>query len=97
VAALAQNGNGLRADQAGAADDDDLHGFPPLSTNWKCSGSQVSALGYDVLTPGHSTTSSRCRAVCLRHSSSFPALRKDGLKQLKGAAATFVDALVGDA
>src|SRR5262245_34934880 len=32
VAALAQNGNGLRADQAGAADDDDLHGFPPLST-----------------------------------------------------------------
>src|SRR5215475_14345668 len=31
VAALAQNGNGLRADQAGAADDDDLHGLP-LST-----------------------------------------------------------------
>jgi hypothetical protein len=30
VAALAQNGDGLRADQAGAADDDDLHGssFP---------------------------------------------------------------------
>jgi hypothetical protein len=26
VAALAQNGDGLRADQAGAADDDDLHG-----------------------------------------------------------------------
>src|SRR6185295_3075696 len=25
VAALAQNGNGLRADQAGAANDDDLH------------------------------------------------------------------------
>ena len=25
VAALAQNGDGLRADQAGAADDDDLH------------------------------------------------------------------------
>jgi hypothetical protein len=32
VAALAQNGNGLRADQAGAANDHDLHGFPPLST-----------------------------------------------------------------
>jgi hypothetical protein len=31
VAALAQNGDGLRADQAGAADDDDLHGLPPLS------------------------------------------------------------------
>jgi hypothetical protein len=28
VAALAQNGDGLRADQAGAADDDDLHGLP---------------------------------------------------------------------
>src|SRR5215831_8598863 len=27
VAALAQNGDGLRADQAGAADDDDLHGL----------------------------------------------------------------------
>src|SRR6516164_911748 len=27
VAALAQNGGGLRADQAGAADDDDLHDF----------------------------------------------------------------------
>ena len=27
MAALAQNGDGLRADQAGAADDDDLHGF----------------------------------------------------------------------
>ena len=26
VAALAQNGDGLRADQAGAADHDDLHG-----------------------------------------------------------------------
>src|SRR6185437_6696360 len=31
MATLAQNGDGLRADQAGAADDDDLHGFPPLS------------------------------------------------------------------
>ena len=30
VAALAQNGDGLRADQAGAADDDDLHAHPPL-------------------------------------------------------------------
>src|SRR5215469_11642611 len=33
VAALAQNGDGPRADQAGAADDDDLHRLPfPLST-----------------------------------------------------------------
>src|SRR6516165_751760 len=32
VAALAQNGDGLRADQAGAADDDDLHGSPSLVT-----------------------------------------------------------------
>jgi hypothetical protein len=30
VAALAQNGDGLRADQAGATDDDDLHGLPSL-------------------------------------------------------------------
>ena len=29
VAALAQNGDGLRADQAGAAEDDDLHCEPP--------------------------------------------------------------------
>src|SRR5215471_2297625 len=34
----------------------------------KCSGSQISVLGYDVLKPGHSTTSSRCGAVFLRHS-----------------------------
>jgi hypothetical protein len=27
---LAQNGDGLRADQAGAADDDDLHGLLSL-------------------------------------------------------------------
>jgi hypothetical protein len=30
VAALAQNRDGLRADQAGAADDDDLYGLPTL-------------------------------------------------------------------
>ena len=30
VAGLAQNGDGLRADQAGAADDDDLHDLPFL-------------------------------------------------------------------
>src|SRR5260221_282730 len=29
MAALAQNGDGLRADQAGAADDDDLHVMSP--------------------------------------------------------------------
>jgi len=29
VAARAQNGDGLRSDQTGAADDDDLHGLPP--------------------------------------------------------------------
>src|SRR3954468_22885647 len=34
VAALAQNGNSLRADQASAADDDDLHGLPPLIDDW---------------------------------------------------------------
>src|SRR5262249_33005337 len=34
----------------------------------KCSGSQVSVLRYDVLMPDHSTTSSRCGAVFLRHS-----------------------------
>src|SRR6267143_899119 len=31
VATLAQNGDGLRANQAGAADDEDLHGFTSLS------------------------------------------------------------------
>jgi hypothetical protein len=31
VAALAQNGDGFRADQAGAADNDDLHREPPGS------------------------------------------------------------------
>src|SRR5215475_13441429 len=30
VAPPTQNGDGLRADQAGAADDDDLHGLPSL-------------------------------------------------------------------
>ena len=35
VATLAQNGNGLRADQAGAADDDDLHGLPSLVDDWR--------------------------------------------------------------
>jgi hypothetical protein len=30
VAALAQNGDGLRADETGAADDDDLHDLPSL-------------------------------------------------------------------
>jgi hypothetical protein len=34
VAALAQNGDGLRADQAGAADDDDLHSLPSLVDDW---------------------------------------------------------------
>jgi len=36
VATLAQNGDGLRADQAGAADDDDLHGLPSLSMTGRC-------------------------------------------------------------
>src|SRR5262249_49179829 len=35
VAALAQNGNGLRADQAGAAVDDDLHGLLSLVDDWR--------------------------------------------------------------
>jgi hypothetical protein len=35
VAALAQNGDGLRADQAGAADDDDLHGLASLVNDWR--------------------------------------------------------------
>jgi hypothetical protein len=30
VTALAQNGDGLRADQTGPADDDDLHGLPSI-------------------------------------------------------------------
>jgi hypothetical protein len=35
VAAPAQNRDGLRADQAGAADDDDFHGSPPLVDDWR--------------------------------------------------------------
>jgi hypothetical protein len=31
VAGLAQNGDSLRADQAGAANDDDFHNLTPLS------------------------------------------------------------------
>jgi hypothetical protein len=32
---LAQDGDGLRADQAGAADDDGLHHLPSLVDDWK--------------------------------------------------------------
>src|SRR5262249_9617807 len=35
MAALAQNGDGLRADQASAADDDDLHDLPSLVDDWR--------------------------------------------------------------
>src|SRR6267142_3121932 len=35
MAALAQNGDGLRADQAGAADHDDLHGLTSLVDDWR--------------------------------------------------------------
>ena len=35
VATLAQNGDGLRADQAGAADDDDLYGLPSVADDWR--------------------------------------------------------------
>ena len=46
VTALAQNGDGLRADQAGAADDDDPHGFTSLVDDWRpqiveCASSDV--------------------------------------------------------
>jgi hypothetical protein len=37
AAALAQNGYGLRADQAGPADDDDLHGLPSRGLNARAS------------------------------------------------------------
>jgi len=37
MAALAQNGDGLRADQARAADDDDLDGLPSLFDHWRSS------------------------------------------------------------
>jgi hypothetical protein len=35
VAALAQNGDSLGTDQAGAADDDDLHGSTSLVDDWR--------------------------------------------------------------
>jgi hypothetical protein len=35
VTSLAQNGDGLRADQAGAADDDDFHDLPRVVDNWR--------------------------------------------------------------
>jgi hypothetical protein len=37
VAALAQNGDGLRADQAGAPDNDDLHDLPSVVDDWRSS------------------------------------------------------------
>jgi hypothetical protein len=36
VTLFAQNGDGLRADQAGAPDNDNLHGLPRLSTIQSC-------------------------------------------------------------
>src|SRR5215469_14362982 len=42
VAALAKDGDGLRADQAGAADDDDLHNLPLLPSGGPSMSSNAS-------------------------------------------------------
>src|SRR5215467_12576647 len=42
VTLFAQNGNGLRADQAGASDNDNLHGLPRLSTIQSCNPGEKS-------------------------------------------------------
>ena len=54
-----------RSRRRGTQANADVAGFVPSRSG---SGSQVSVLGYAVLMPGHSTTSSRCGAVFLRHS-----------------------------
>ena len=41
MAALAQNGDGLRADQAGAPDNDDFHDLPPLVDDFKAANPGV--------------------------------------------------------
>src|SRR5262245_55554062 len=41
VSALTQNGDGLRADQAGAADDDDFHSLPSLVDDWRPSNANT--------------------------------------------------------
>ena len=42
VTLFAQNGDGLRADQAGAPDNDNLHGLPRLSTIQSCNPGEKS-------------------------------------------------------
>jgi transposase len=54
-----------RSRRRGTQANADVAGFVPSRSG---SGSQVSALRYAVLMPSHSTTSSRCGAVFLRHS-----------------------------
>src|SRR6266403_696455 len=54
-----------RSRRRGTQANADIAGFVPSRSS---SGSQVSVLGYAVLMPRHSTTSSRCGAVFLRHS-----------------------------
>jgi hypothetical protein len=54
-----------RSRRRGTQPNADVAGFVPSRSG---SGSQVSVLGYAALMPGHSTTSSRCGAVFLRHS-----------------------------
>jgi hypothetical protein len=47
--ALAQNGDGLRADQAGATDDDDFHGLPILVDDWRLFNLNVSVAETNAL------------------------------------------------
>ena len=50
MAALAQNRDGLRADQAGAADNDDLHGLQSSSPAVKsCTGFPLISLAVEQL------------------------------------------------
>src|SRR5262249_49702866 len=72
VAALAQNGDGLRADQPGAADDDDLHGHTPpclvveMGGKLKRAAARIFhgiALDFSIVSSGGRSTRSLCRTA----------------------------------
>src|SRR5437016_1768553 len=82
MAGLAQNGDGLRADQAGAPDDDDLHGFPRLSTTqmgsnaWRNPGAKSSVasrtnISHRWLSAGHLVAEVAARQIDDNQSSRF--------------------------
>jgi hypothetical protein len=59
TSALAQNGDGLRADQAGSVDDDDLHGLTSLVDAWRPNGFECACLDLAV----HANNSLGCLSL----------------------------------